>query len=79
MKKSEMQVKFRDLLNSRKEKLKRSMDQGDKGVAMMLYGEICGIAASMYTIGLIDWNQREYIQNEAWAAYQGKEQEYEAC
>ena len=79
MKKSEMQEKFRDLLNRRKESLKSAMDKGIEGTALMYVGEICGIAASMQAIGLIDWEQEDYITNEAWAIYRRKEPEYEAC
>lgn len=79
MKKSEMQVKFRDLLDRRKEALKKAKDKGEDGVALLNCGEICGIAASMRTVGLIDWDQKEFIENEAWNIYLGKETEYEAC
>ena len=79
MKKSEMQEKFRYLLNSRKETLQKSKKNGNEGVALMCYGEICGIAVSMWSIGLIDFDQRDYIQNEAFDIYAGKEPEYEAC
>lgn len=79
MKKSEMQEKFRDLLNRRKESLKKAEDKGDYGTALMYVGEIIGIAASMQAIGLIDWEQEDYITNEAWAIYRRKEPEYEAC
>ena len=79
MKKSEMQEKFRDLLNRRKESLKKAEDKGNDGTALMYVGEIIGIAASMQAIGLIDWEQEDYIANEAWAIYRRKEPEYEAC
>ncbi len=79
MKKSEMQEKFRDLLSRRKESLKSAMDKGIEGTALMYVGEICGIAASMHIIGLIDLEQEDYIANEAWAIYKGKEPEYEVC
>lgn len=35
MKKNEMQEKFRMLLEDRKERLKRSVDKDNKGVALM--------------------------------------------
>lgn len=79
MKKSEMQEKFRDLLNRRKEKLKKAKDEGKDNIALMNCSEICGIAASMRIIGLIDWDQKDYIEREAWDIYMGKEPEYEAC
>lgn len=78
MKKNEMQEKFRDLLNRRKESLKRAMDKGEEGVVLENVGEICGIAASMQIIGLIDWEQEDYIQNEAWDMYLRREPEHEA-
>ena len=79
MKKSEMQEKFRDLLNRRKASLKEAKEKGEDGVALMNCSEICGIAASMCIIGLIDWDQKDYIEREAWDIYLGKEPEYEAC
>ena len=79
MKKSEMQEKFRDLLNRRKEKLKKAKDEGKDNIALMNCSEICGIAASMRIIGLINWNQKDDIEHEAWDIYLGKEPEYEAC
>ena len=79
MKKSEMQEKFRMLLEDRKEQLKRAVVKGNNGVALMQYGEICGVAASMRKLVLIDYDQAQYIRDEAWAIYQGKEPEYEAC
>lgn len=79
MKKSEMHEKFRMLLEDRKERLKRSVDKDNKGVALMQYGEICGVAESMRKLDLIDYEQAEFIKNEAWSIYQGKEPEYEAC
>lgn len=79
MKKNEMQEKFRDLLDRRKESLKRAMDKGEEGVVLENVGEICGIAASMQIIGLIDWEQKDYIQNEAWDMYLRREPEHEAC
>lgn len=78
MKKNEMQEKFRDILNRRKESLKRAMDKGEEGVALENVGEICGIAASMQIIGLIDWEQKDYIENEAWDMYLRREPEHEA-
>lgn len=79
MKKNEMQVKFRMLLEDRKERLKRAVDKGKEDVTMMHYGEICGVAESMRKLDIIDYEQAEFIKNEAWAICQGKEPEYEAC
>ena len=79
MRKSEMQMKFKELLDRRKETMKRALDRDDKPGALMFVGEICGIAASMQTIGLIDYDQREHIEKEAWALYKGEEPEYEPC
>ena len=45
----------------------------------MFYGEVCGVVASMRKLELIDYEQAEFIKSDAWAIYQGKEPEYEAC
>ena len=79
MKKSEMQEKFRMLLTGRKDLLKRAVDAGRETNALVCYGEICGVVASMRKLDLIDYEQAEFIKGEAWSIYQGKEPEYEAC
>lgn len=79
MKKSEMHEKFRMLLDSRKDLLKRAVDAARETDALVRYGEICGVAEAMRKLDLIDYEQAEFIQSEAWSIYQGKEPEYEAC
>ena len=79
MKKSEMQQKFKILLGARKELLKIAVDAGREKDALVYYGEICGVAAAMRKLDLIDYEQAEFIKNEARAICQGKEPEYEAC
>lgn len=78
MKKSEMQVRFWDLLEENKEAIRDMRDEGDDQTAMMFYGKVCGIASAMRVIGLIDFDQESEIKDEAWAIVEGKEPEYEA-
>ena len=79
MKKSEMQERFQQMIQHRKEHLLKAKKDGETPSALMFYGQICGIADSMKTVGLIDYEQRDYIRNDAWSLYIGKESEYEAC
>ena len=79
MKKNELQEKFRTLLESRQESLKRAAKLNDQMSGLMAYGEICGLAAAMKAVGLIDYEQAEYIKEQAWALYEGKEPCDEAC
>lgn len=79
MKKNEMHGKFKILLGARKELLKIAVDAGRENDALVYYGEICGVAAAMRKLDLIDYEQAEFIKNEAWSIYQGKEPEYEEC
>lgn len=79
MKKSDMQEKFRHLLDQTKEMIRMTRDKGEKQTAMMFYGKVCGIASAMYAIGIIDFDQQSYIRDEAWAICQGKELDDEAC
>ena len=79
MKKSELQERFRRMLEQRKELLVKAVKQKNKPSALMMYGQICGVSASMKQIGLIDNSQMEWIQAEAWTLYQGKDVEHEAC
>lgn len=79
MKKNEMHEKFRMLLDSRKDLLKRAVDAARETDALVRYGEICGVAEAMRKLDLIDYEETEFIQSEAWSIYQGKEPEYEAC
>lgn len=79
MKKSEMQVKFRELLDDTKQMIRMAREKGETQSAMMFYGKVCGIASAMYAIGIIDYDQQSYIRDEARSICQGKEPEYEAC
>lgn len=79
MKRNEMQVKLRELLDDTKQMIRMEREKGETQPAMVSYGKVCGIASAMYAIGLIDYEQKDYIRNEAWAICQGKEPEYEAC
>ena len=79
MKKSEMQEKFRQLLDDAKQMIRMGREKGETQTAMMFYGKVCGIASAMYAIGIIDYDQNNYIRDEAWDICQGKEPEYEAC
>lgn len=79
MKKSEMQVRFRDLLEENKEAIRDMRDECDYQTSMMFYGKVCGIASAMRVIGLIDFDQESEIKDEAFAIVEGKEPEYEAC
>ena len=65
MNKSEMERKFRVLLDTRKELLKRAVEGGSQVSAMTLCGEICGVAASMRMLGLLDYEQQQYLQGAA--------------
>ena len=79
MKKSEMQEKFRELLDDAKQMIRMGREKGETQTAMMFYGKVCGIASAMYAIGIIENDQNNYIRDEAWDICQGKEPEYEAC
>lgn len=79
MKKNEMQEKFRELLDDAKQMIRMGREKGETQTAMMFYGKVCGIASAMYAIGIIDYDQNNYIRDEAWDICQGKEPEYEAC
>ena len=81
MKQSNQQLheQFQQMIQHRKERLLKAKKDGQEPSALMLYGQICGIADAMKVVGLIDYEQRDYIRNEAWALYMGKEPEYEVC
>lgn len=79
MKKAEMQERFRQLLETRREALLRAVRKGDKPAALTRYGEICGVAEAMRALELVDYDQVQYIRDQAWALQSGKEPEYEAC
>ena len=79
MKKSEMQVRFRDLLEENKNAIRDMRSECDYQTAVMFCGKVCGIASAMRVIGLIDFDQESEIKDEAFAIVEGKEPEYEAC
>ena len=79
MKKNEMQKKFRALLKIRQERLKKAAKLNDQMSSLVAYGEICGVAAAMKAVGLIDYEQAEYIKDQAWELHEGKEPADEAC
>lgn len=69
MKKAEMQMKFQRLLERRQEDMIRAMRNGDHTLAMMYYGQICGLADAMRAVDLVDWEQSTYIREQAMALY----------
>ena len=79
MKKSEMQEKFRQMLEWRQQEIRKAAKLNDQMSGLMAYGEICGLAAAMKAIDLIDYEQAEYIKEQAWALHEGKEPCDEAC
>ena len=79
MSKKDMLSIFHNLIQDREERLAQAVKKGDRGVALMLYGEVCGIADSMKAMELIDYSQKEHIKNEAWDIYQKKEPAFEGC
>ena len=79
MNKSEMERKFRVLLDTRKELLKRAVEGGSQVSAMTLCGEICGVAASMRMLGLLDYEQQQYLQDQARAAARGEGGDFDGC
>ena len=79
MKKSDLERKFHELLERRREALLRAARKGDEPAAMTLYGEICGIADAMRAAALVDWEQAQYIREQAWALYAGKGPDDETC
>lgn len=46
MKKNEMQVRFRDLLEENKNAIRDMRDECDYQTSMMFYGKVCGIASA---------------------------------
>lgn len=79
MGKKAMHESFRQMLDDRKQLLKVAAEKKKEMSAAELYGQICGVADSMWKIGLIDYDQAEYIKNEAENIRLGKEPEYEPC
>ena len=81
MKKAEMQMKFQRLLERRQEDMIRAMRNGDHTLAMMYYGQICGLADAMRAVDLVDWEQSTYIREQAMALYKREwnGEEHEVC
>lgn len=69
MKKSEMQIKFRRLLERSQEEMIQAKRNGDHTLAMLYYGQICGLADAMRAVELVDWEQSTYIREQAMAFY----------
>lgn len=79
MSKKDMLSIFHNLILERKERLALEVKKEDRAVALILYGEIAGIADSMKAMKLIDYDQVEDIKNEAWDIYKKKEPAFEGC
>lgn len=79
MKKTELQEKFRHMLEWRQMELKKAAKLNDQMTGLLQYGAICGLVSAMRTIGLIDYEQEDYIKEQSWALYEGKEPVDEAC
>nr|WP_326189675.1 hypothetical protein [uncultured Oscillibacter sp.] len=79
MKKAEMREKFRQLLEAHWERLAQAVQQGDKQTAERRCGEIFGIAEAMRALELADYDQVQYIRDQARALCRGKELDHAAC
>ena len=81
MKKSELERKFGELLERRREAMLQALRDGEKPSALMFYGNICGLADAMRAVELVDWEQAHSIRDQAWALYKrgGADAEDEAC
>ncbi|MCQ2439453.1 MAG: hypothetical protein MJ074_06800 [Oscillospiraceae bacterium] len=79
MGKKETREIFRRMLDKRMELMKQAVQRKSDASALMMYGQICGVVDSMKVMGLIDYEQAEYIKNEARMIRLGKEPDYEAC
>ena len=78
MSKGDLQRKLKDLLDRRFERLAECVKKDERTSALMFLGEVGGVAASMYTAGIIDFDQMEYIRAEAREIYGGGRSEDEA-
>lgn len=78
MSKGDLQRKLKDLLDRRLEQLAECVKKGNQTSALMFLGEVGGVAAAMYTAGIIDFDQMEYIRAEAREIYGGGRSEDEA-
>ena len=81
MKKSDLERKFGELLERRREAMLQALRDGEKPSALMFYGNICGLADAMRAVELVDWEQAHSIRDQAWALYKrgGADAEDEAC
>lgn len=79
MKKNELNTRYQEMIQRRKEDIRQCREQGLNYAAMMLYGEICGIAAAMRASGFIDHDQEDWIRDDARKVLEGKEDQDEAC
>lgn len=81
MKKSDLERKFGELLERRREAMLQALRDGEKPSALMFYGNICGLADAMRAVELVDWEQAYSIRNQAWELYKrgGAGAEDESC
>ena len=81
MKKSDLERKFGELLERRREAMLQALRDGEKPSALMFYGNICGLADAMRAVELVDWEQAYSIRNPAWELYKrgGAGAEDESC
>lgn len=79
MNRRDLHTRFGTMIQNRKEQMVQASKKRDDGAALLLYGEIAGIAAAMRTMNLIDYDQMEDIKHEAWDIYQKKEPAFEGC
>lgn len=81
--KSELREEFRRLLETQQEALVRAIHRKDRAARLIHYGEICGVVAAMSRLGLVDYEEAEYIKNEAWSicstGKMGSGNDAEAC
>lgn len=66
MKKSDLERKFGELLERRREAMLQALRDGEKPSALMFYGNICGLADAMRAVELVDWEQAHSIRDQAW-------------
>ena len=79
MKKSELEAQLGAVLKERQERLKGAIEKGIRPYVYAVYGEVCGVAACMRKLGLIDYDQAVYIKDSAWDAVTGQGGADEAC
>ena len=79
MKKNELNARYQEMIQRRKEDIRQCRERGSDAAASRLYGEICGIAAAMRASGFIDYDQEAWIRDDAKKVLDGKEDHDEAC